>query len=304
MDGTQTKIALFIPWIGPLYEFHYRSIESLLDITRFEVVLICDQYFPKLDSRAVQLSYNSVFNRNNKFGLSRKELELRPYKFCDMKPWLPELFNVQNYIDEIWGWADIDLLVSHNLNLKLNDLDSNERIIYGSWGHLMFGQKDAMKGAANLLYGKLKSKNTNYWDSSRSYALDEINYFHKALNYLESRKELVWRKDLINVGDLDPNWLCFKVKRKFYDYVLLEEKNLFLVSSQNFDYYDYVHFQKFLLRTWPLDSNLVFPGKNKALLPQKQLRIVDVLIYMIRIVSSKIFRIVQIIKRRKDIKFE
>lgn len=304
MDGAQTKITLFIPWIGQLCDFHCKSLESLVNITRFKVVLICDQYFPKLDSEVIQLSYNSVFNCNNPFGLSRNELEFRPYKFCDLKPWLPEIFNVQEHIDQFWGWADIDLLVSHNLNLKLNALDSNERCIYGSWGHLMFGQKDAMKCAASLLYGKLKSKNINYWESNRSYALDEKNYFHKALNHLNSCGELVWRKDLIKVGDLDPNWISFKVKRKFYNYALLEEKNLFLVSSESVDYYDYVHFQKFLLRTWPIDSDSVFPAKNKAFSPHNQLRFVQVLIYTIRTLSLKIIGIVEMIKRRTDIRFE
>ena len=228
----KNKISIFCVWIGDFNFFHQLAIESLANISRFEIYVIGNNEI-KINNVKF-LNIREVFNYNNKFKIVIDQVLQKSYKFCDLKPWYGEgLFNISGYISDWWGWSDIDLLASNSLNNKVNAINLSESKIYGKFGHMMFGHKKAWNISSNLLFEVLESKKTDFFSPDQNFALDEMNYLHKILKFLDLKKTISWEKNYLLIGDINPNKFCFQINSQKLSHFKKEKNDYYGINNNS-----------------------------------------------------------------------
>ena len=238
----ENKISIFCVWIGEFNFFHRLALKSLANVSRFDVYVIGNNEININD--VIFLNIKEVFNHDNRFKIVIDDVIQRPYKLCDLKPWYGEgLFNLSDYISNWWGWSDIDLLISNSINNKIDNIDLSEIKIYGKFGHIMFGHKKAWNISSNLLFNVLESKKKDFFLINKNFALDEMNYLHKILNYL-NLKSKIWKKNYLSIGDINPNKFHFYVDNQKFSYFIKEKNDYYGINYTSKVYFDYLHFQR------------------------------------------------------------
>lgn len=196
------NILIVVPYVGELNDYQLYALKQLSETENIDLAFITDRGSIKQDSKNFSYStydIDSVFKHDNRYGIKLSDIKCHPYKLCDFKIIIGELFDIfDEDKHDFLGFADLDCIfnvaVLSNKTKNINDIDS----VYGDRGHLTIMGKNTLRKTRNKLSKTLKyymSRGVDLFEPSKGYAIDEFFFFHPILVELEKEGGLKWRQD-------------------------------------------------------------------------------------------------------------
>lgn len=243
---------VIIPYLGKFKKETLLSLETLLDNSLIQVLLISDD----INTSNIKHARLQVVNMSSKdiSLLIFNKLKIRqnlklPYKLCDMKPFYWKIFEDYYYVREYQyiGFCDLDVIYG-NIDNFLLMTDEPQNII-GENGHFcVFDEK-----VSKLLWCDFIDSSRNHFINyilrqSKCFAFDEFKFLHILFDLYVNENNINWNKSIskscVDLSYHTPRFFCNNRK----EYLTYFEKDQSEVccdfqTSKNIKV-PYIHFQK------------------------------------------------------------
>ncbi len=138
MDLNMKKVLFIIPYYGELPPYFDFWLQSCKKNPKFEWLLVSDK-----ESIRKELPNNVHYHRVSFAELQNKiettlgieMAHFTPYRLCDCKPFLGEIFKEKLINYDFWGWSDVDLIFGDLAKFVTPDVLGDYDKIYNK-GHL------------------------------------------------------------------------------------------------------------------------------------------------------------------------